>query len=253
MATREGARNTVIAAVIGLSAGFLAVTLVLVVLFVFALDARSWVSDAYKTTAILWQFVPNLCLGCLLGFSVWVQAWTRGLRYSWLRCTLSSLAGACATALLGYVLIWILPKPHGAGLFATDSLLPLLAGTAGDFGGIGLYVGLRERRVWWFFLSSLGIGAALSVACWLLSNYAAGAIYTIFLIPLAPIVYFTVFHVVLDLLWRGGSTSTEGGLAAPSRGLIWARAAMLAVFVGGPALAGVVSISTVPLPSETCQ
>ncbi|MCY3021930.1 MAG: ankyrin repeat domain-containing protein [Planctomycetota bacterium] len=250
MATAGGARHTVIAAVIGLSAGFLAVTMAVVLLLVLAGGFTSFASIEDRSASFVLQLLPDVCLAGLLGFSVWVQAWTRGLRYSWARCTLSSLTGAVLTALLAGLLVWLFGTRDEPRVLSATAWLPFMAGMSGDFGGVGLYVGLRERRVAWFFLSSLGVGSVLPLVCWLLCVPGLFSYWAVFLAPLAVIAYFAVFHIVLDLLWRGGSATVGGEPAAPSRGLLWARGILLGIFVGAPLVAGVACFFTVPLPMQ---
>src|SRR3990170_5043317 len=111
MSSPEGARTTVIAAVIGMSAGFLAIVIAAILAVSLAGNLAPYTSEGLGVSRVLWQLILNGSVACLLGFSVWVQAWTRGLSYSWLRCTLSSLTGALLAAALAYLLARLFGKP----------------------------------------------------------------------------------------------------------------------------------------------
>lgn len=249
MAEFESARNTVIASAIGLAAGFLAVLVAVILLLILGMGLSDMALSESKPIGFFLQLVPNLCLACILGFSVWLQTWTRRLNYSWLGCTVAALAGALIASVLGAMLSWILEKFTSSPLILG---LPLLLGTAGDFGGIGFYVGRRERNVLQFLLPALGIGAVLPIACWLILSSSQFSYLLIFAVPLVPILYFAIFHVFLDLLWR----SKVSGDAVPRialGGLRNVRAAVLVIFIGAPALAAAVAAFTSPLPNETYE
>ncbi len=244
MAESDGARNTVIAIVIGLAAGFLAVTAEFALLFVIGTGFTDVIASGSKSSGFFMLLVPNLCVACILGFSVWLQSWTRRLSYSWLACTLSAMVGALVAAVLGAVFNWL---RGSESVFSYWNMLPFVLGSAGDFGGAAFYVGRRERRLARFFLAALGIGAALPVMMWLVLKASLGSNFWVFATPLIPIAYFAAFHLFLDFLWRSGSANAP----RDSGGQPIARWAVVLIFVGAPLLVLIKNSTSNSLPFES--